>query len=237
VHVTTTKAVRVSLLPDAVRREAFAEASRFRGEFYECLTARRDELFELTDALLCVDGPVTSPVELTLLPEHRRGHGALYGALNRGRIDADRLRALLADMPLPRFDGDRLVLAVDVSPWLRSDAPCSADRLFCHVYGRAKSASQFIPGWPYSFVAVLEPGATSWTGILDVVRLGPEDDATAVTAAQLRAVVERLVAAGQWTPGDPDITIVMDAGYYVTRLAWVLRDLPASWSAGSAATP
>ncbi|MCX4429929.1 transposase [Streptomyces mirabilis] len=224
--MTTTKAVRVSLLPDAVRREAFAEASRFRGEFYECLTARQDELFELTDALLCVDGPVTSPVELTLAPEHRRGHGALYGALNRGRIDVDRLRALLANMPLPRFDGDRLVLAVDVSPWLRSDAPCSADRLFCHVYGRAKSASQFIPGWPYSFVAVLEPGATSWTGILDVVRLGPEDDATAVTATQLRTVVERLIAAGQWTPGDPDITIVMDAGYDVTRLAWVLRDLP-----------
>lgn len=87
------------------------------------------------------------------------------------------------------------------------------------------SASQFIPGWPYSFVAVLEPGA-SWTGILDVVRLGPEDDATAVTAAQLRTVVERLIAAGQWTSGDPDITIVMDAGHDVTRLAWVLRDLP-----------
>lgn len=139
--MTKTKAVRVSLLPDAVRREAFAQASRFRAEFYECLTARRDELFELTDALLCVDGPVVSPVDLTLVPEHRRGHGALYEALNHGRIDVDRLRSLLADMPLPRFDGGRLVLAVDVSPWLRSDAPCSADRLFCHVYGRAKTAS------------------------------------------------------------------------------------------------
>jgi hypothetical protein len=161
-----------------------------------------------------------------MVPEHRRGHGALYGVLSRGRIDVERLRTLLAGLPLPRFEGGRLVLAVDVSPWLRSDAPCSADRLFCHVYGRAKSAAQFIPGWPYSFVAVLEPGATSWTSILDVVRLGPEDDATAVTATQLRAVAEQLISAGQWTPGDPDITIVMDAGYDVTRLAWVLRDLP-----------
>jgi hypothetical protein len=33
----------------------------------------------------------------------------------------------------------------------------------------------------YSFVAVLEMGATSWTQILDAVRLGPADDATAVT--------------------------------------------------------
>lgn len=174
--------------------------SRFRGEFYECLTARSDELFELADVLLCVDGPVVSPVDLTLVPERRRGHGTLYGALNHGRTDVDRLRSLLADMPLPRFDGGRLVLAVDVSPWLprlTPDAPCSADRLFCHVYGRAKSASQFIPGRPYSFVAVLEPGATSWTGILDMARLGPEGEATAVTAAQLRDVAERLIAAGQ----------------------------------------
>lgn len=59
-----------------------------------------------------------------------------------------------------------------------------------------------------------------------MIRLGPQDDATAVTAAQLRAVVERLVAAGQWQSGDPDITIVMDAGYDVTLLAWVLRNLP-----------
>ncbi|GAA1069286.1 hypothetical protein GCM10009647_091470 [Streptomyces sanglieri] len=216
----------MSLLSDAVRREAFAEASRFRGEFYECLTARRDELFELADAVLCADGAVKSPVDLTLLPEHRRGHGAMHGGLNHGRLDVGRLRAALAGLSLPLFDGGRLVLAVDVSPWLRSDAPCSAERLFCHVYGRAKTASQFIPGWPYSFVAVLEPGATSWTAILDAVRFGPADDATAITAAQLRGVVERLIAAGQWQAGDPHIVIVSDAGYDVTRLAWVLRDLP-----------
>ncbi len=86
----------VGLLPDAVRREAFTEASRFRGEFYECLTARGDELFELVDAVLCADGAVKSPVDLTLLPEHRRGHGAMYGGLNRGRIDIGQLRTLLA---------------------------------------------------------------------------------------------------------------------------------------------
>jgi hypothetical protein len=38
----------------------------FRREFYACLTARADALFELTDAVLCADGPVTSLVELTL---------------------------------------------------------------------------------------------------------------------------------------------------------------------------
>lgn len=163
--MTTTKAVRVSLLPDAVRREAFAEASRFRGEFYECLTAPRDELFELADAVLCADGAVKSPVDLTLLPEHRRGHGAMYGGLNHGRIDVGRLRAALAELSLPRFDGGRLVLAVDVSPWLRSDAPCSAERLFCHVYGRAKTASQFILKFPQGRVVRARKESTRCCGL------------------------------------------------------------------------
>lgn len=30
-----------------------------------------------------------------------------------------------------------------------------------------------IPGWPYSFVAALEPGRTWWMAILDAVRPGP----------------------------------------------------------------
>ena len=46
-----------------------------------------------------------------------------------------------------------------------------------------------IPGWPYSWIVALEPGRTSWTLPLDAVRLGPADDATEVTAAQVRDVV------------------------------------------------
>jgi len=205
---------------------AVGELARFRRGFYDCLTARADALFELTDAVLCADGPVRSLVDLTLTAEHRRGHGALYDGLNCGRIDVARLRVDLACLPVPRTRDGRIVLAVDVSAWLRSDAATSAQRLFCHVYGRAKSASQFIPGWPYSFVVALESGRTSWTAMLDAVRLGPADDATAVTAEQLRAVVARLIAAGHWSPGDPDILIVMDSGYDITRLAFVLTDLP-----------
>lgn len=83
-----------------------------------------------------------------------------------------------------------------------------------------------MPGWPYSFVAALESGRTSWVALLGAVGLGPEDDATAVTAAQLRDVVERLTQAGHWKPGDPEILIVMDAGYDVTNLSHVLADLP-----------
>jgi hypothetical protein len=80
----SVKAVKMSLLLSRARRETLAEVSRFRGDFYACLTAQGDELFELADAVLCADGPVRSPVDLTLAPEHRRGHGGMYGGLNRG---------------------------------------------------------------------------------------------------------------------------------------------------------
>jgi hypothetical protein len=112
------------------------------------------------------------------------------------------------------------------APWLRPDAATSPDRLFCHVYGRGKGNAQLIPGWPYSFVAALETGRTSWTALLDGVRLGPTDDATAITAEQLSAVLERLITAGHWRRADPDIVIVADSGDDITRLAYLLADLP-----------
>lgn len=186
-----------SLAAEQPADAALGVLSHFRVEFYDCLYTRADALFELTDAVLCSDGPVTTLVELTLTAEHRRGHGAMYDAVNHGWLEPRRLRRLLASTPLPRAADGRIVLAVDVSNWLRPDAPTSPELLFCHVYGRGRSADQFIPGWPYSFVAALETGRTSWTAVLDAIRLGPADDATAVTATQLREVVTRLVHAGQ----------------------------------------
>jgi hypothetical protein len=215
-----------SLLERAADVESLAVLSRFRLDFHSCLTARGDELFELADAVLCADGPVRTLAGLSLAPEHRRGHGALYDAVNHGRIEIARLRRSLAGLPLPRAADGRLVLAADVSNWLRPGAATSPDRLFCHVYGRGKGQAQMIPGWPYSVIAALEPGRTSWTAVLDAVRLGPDDDETEVTAIQVRDVVARLIAAGQWSEGDPAILIVFDAGYDVTRLAWLLTDLP-----------
>ncbi|MFC8016248.1 NF041680 family putative transposase [Streptomyces cinereoruber] len=207
--------------------EAFEVLSRFRAEFYDCLYARGDALFELTDALLCADGPVKTRGELSLAVEHRRGHGAMYAALDRGWLEPARLRRALAGLPLPRAADGRIVLAVDVSHWLRPDAPTSPDRLFCHVYGRGdRRSDQLTPGWPYSFVAALETGRTSWCALLDAIRLGPADDAPQITADQLREVVQRLTAAGHWQAGDPEILIVMDSGYDVAYLPHALADLP-----------
>ena len=215
---------------------SLAVLSRFRDDLYGCLTTRADELFDLTDAVLCADGPVRTLAGLSLAPEHRRGHGAGYDAVSQGRVEIARLRRTVARLPLPRSAEGRIVLAADVSPWLRPDAATSPDRLFCHVPGRGKGQAQMIPGWPYSVVAALEPGRTSWTAVLDAVRLGPEDEETAVTAGQVRDVVTRLTGAGQWSHGDPEILVVFDAGYDVTRLAFLLADFRSGWWGGCAAT-
>lgn len=137
-----------------------------------------------------------------------------------------RLRFALAALPLPRVADGRIVLAADVSPWLRPDAATCPDRSFCHTYGRGDTKHLMIPGWPYSIVAALEVGRTSWTALLDAMRLEPGADVASLTAVQVRQVVERLIEAGQWTASDPDILIVVDAGYDVPRLAFLLQDLP-----------
>lgn len=211
---------------------ALSTLSIFREQYYTCLTARADALFELTDAALCADGPVISPVELSLAGEHRRGHGSVYAALNDGRVDQDALRDVLAAQPLPRAGGigvngrARIVLAVDVTSWLRPEAPTSAGRSFCHVYGRGRGNAQLIPGWQYSYIAALESGATSWTALLDIQRLHPDDDVSLITATQLRTIVERLQRNGTHRSDDPDILVVTDAGYDIPRLSVLLNDLP-----------
>jgi DDE superfamily endonuclease len=197
---------------------ALGRLAGFRGELYWCFGMRRDVLFEVCDAVLCKQERVLMLAELCLEPGCRRGHGAVYDALNSGEIHVARLRRALSALPLPEWADGRIRLAADVSNWLRPDAETSPERLFCHTYARGKGNAQLIPGWPYSFVAALEPGRTSWTLPLDAVRLGPADDATEVTAAQVRDVVTRIIAAGHWKPGAPDILAVFDAGYDLTRL-------------------
>ncbi|WP_328401603.1 hypothetical protein [Nocardia sp. NBC_00403] len=60
-----------------------------------------------------------------------------------------------------------------------------------------------IPGWPYSLICAFESGHSSWT------------------AQQMRRVVENLIAAGHGQPGDPNIWVLIDAGYDAPQLAFL----------------
>src|SRR4051794_29308907 len=126
------------------------------GDLLGCLGRRRDEPFELTDALLRCEGPVSSLVGLCLTPEHRRGHGALYDAVNHGEVDAERLRGVLAGLPLPRMFGGRIVMAVDAfRGCARTPRPVPSG---CSATSRAagRESDQLIPGWPYPPLTALE---------------------------------------------------------------------------------
>jgi hypothetical protein len=170
----------MSLLRHTVRREPLEHLSCFRGASYACLPARSEALFELADAVLCSDGPVRSLAELSLVGEHRWGHGGLYAAVARGHIDSDGPRRALAEVPLPRARDGRLVLAVDVTCWLRPDAHTSPQRILCHTYGGQG------PAHPGPRLALLDnlrarAGPQLVDRALDALRLAPGDDTDTAT--------------------------------------------------------
>ncbi len=58
--------------------------------------------------------------------------------MSHGRIDVERFKTAIAAVPVPRAADGRIVLAVDVTCWLRPGAHTSPDRVLCHTYGRGK---------------------------------------------------------------------------------------------------
>ena len=141
--VAVAVAFSMAWLTDAVedrpgQEQAGALLTGFRCELRRCFAGRGDTLAELADAVLCKQDRVHMLAELSLEPECRRGHGAVYDALNCGEVRVARLCRALAGLPLPRWDDGRIRLAVDVSNWLRPDAATSPERLFCHCYARGK---------------------------------------------------------------------------------------------------
>jgi hypothetical protein len=126
----------------------------FRAAFHRLLWRRADALFELTDAMLCAQGPVRSPVELSMEPEFRRGHGSIYAALDQGRIDAGGLQRLLLSVAATARPGQPLMFALDVTPDARPDAEYAEERVMVQV--RGKGGDTFLPGWPHSLLVAVQ---------------------------------------------------------------------------------
>jgi hypothetical protein len=171
----------MSVLHERAAVEALSGLSRFRDGFYDCLDARADALFELADAAICTDGPVTSLAQLSLAPVFRRGHGALYDALADGAVDEDRLRELLAgqlpaDVPL--------MFGIDATTYPRPNAECSPDRGLHYAPCRCDGDRKVVPGWQFQWVMGLEWGTSSWTMPVDAQRL-PEGTCPVTATAGL----------------------------------------------------
>ena len=207
--------------PDALRA--------FRRSFYECFHRRKDALFELSDAMLSADGAVPSPAHLSLQQPHRRGWGSLYAALDRGRIDAEALRKLLACHPLAgaAIAGEPSVYAVDTSVWDRCDAECSPERGFYYHPSRHSAGQPIVAGWAYQFVAQLNFVRESWTAPMDVERLRPGQDVNVLAAEQVRSFLRRRRSSCE--EGRTDATsplFVFDAGYDPVKVQQGLEGSP-----------
>jgi hypothetical protein len=176
----------------------------FREDFFASLASWGDALFELTDAVLCSAGPVSSVPSLSLEPVFRRSHGSVYKALAWGEIDTEALRQALvaarpADWPL--------IFAVDSSTWDRCDAETSPERGFYYSASKHSAGQPIVAGWSYQWICQLNWNPDSWTAPLDATRIPPTADSTQATVDQVRALVDRL-------PDDRDVPMfVLDAGY------------------------
>jgi len=202
----------------AVSEDPLGTLAAFRVAVYAAFGARRDALFELLDALLTASA-VPSPVHLSLVPVHRRGHGSLYAALAAGEIAAAAVERLLAalPLPLPADEADApAIYAVDGSVWPRCDAETSPQRGFYHHSSRHSNGQPIVAGWLYQWVAQVRLTADSWTAPLSVERVPPGANANEAAAGQVRRVVARRPADGRLP------LFVFDAGYDPVQLAQAL---------------
>src|SRR5665213_3634174 len=146
------------------------ELVSFRHDLFDSFDSWGDALFELSDALLCTTGAVSSVPRLSLEPEFKRGHGSLYKALSKGRIDEDRLRRLLMEYRPPSWP---LVFAIDASTWARCDAETSPERGFYHSASKHSAGQPIVAGWSYQWITQLDWAFNSWTAPVDAARIPP----------------------------------------------------------------
>jgi hypothetical protein len=192
--------------------------ARFRAAAYAAFSRRQDALFELCDTLLTT-GPVPSLPLLSVQPQHRRGWGSLYDALAAGEIGPGRLEQLLVSHPLA---GGEPIYAVDVSVWPRCDAETSPERALYYHASRHSAGQPIVAGWAYSWIAQVGFARESWTAPLRVRRLRPQENANALAAEQIAAVLPDLQAT------DPLPWYLFDAGYDPVQLTQALGDTPAA---------
>ena len=143
-------------------------------------------------------------------PRSPEGLGQLYAALDKGRIDKDALKGLLASHD-PGAVGAP-VYAVDVSPWPRCDAETSPERVYLYHPSRHSAGQPIVAGWAYQFVARLSFERNSWVAPVGARRVRLEEDSNDVAAEQVKALLDSLPQRGV-AP-----LFVFDAGYDPVRL-------------------
>ena len=125
---------------------------------------------------------------LSLEPCFRRSHGSLYKALDRGGLDTEAIRDLLA---AHRPEDWPLVFAVDASIWAAvMPRPARSGVLLLRV--KHSAGQPIVAGWSYQWITALDWAHDSWTAPMDATRIPTDTDAVSATATQIRALTTRL---------------------------------------------
>ena len=170
--------------PQPAGAGSLSQLVEFRHGLHGCFWRWGDALFELADAMLCAPGAVGSVPALSLEPEFRRSHGSLYKALERGRIDEDRLRALLVAQRPASWP---LVFAVDASTWDRCDAECSPERGFYYSASKTNNGTSWSPGRSRTRRRICSAVAVvlSWSGGMRAMSRGAVHESKAQSSWQI----------------------------------------------------
>lgn len=207
-------------VPDRSLGAQLRALQQFRRQLYACFGAWRDTLFELVDALLASAQRPPSLPWLTLEAPLNRGHGSVYKALKRGRIDTAALARTLTGLVIGSADpAEPLVFALDCSQWPRPDAVTSPGRTLNYdaVKDRRDQRAPVTPGWWFQWLAATNSEHSSWAQPVDLAWIGPDDNHHKVAVTQIKALLDRLPASSAGVP-----VVCLDGDY---SAAWIGRQL------------
>jgi hypothetical protein len=159
----------------------------FRQAIYEHgMTARRDALFNVLDALLC-EGSVSSFAMLSQSEQFQRKWPSLYAALADGRMNSEWLREYLAgQVPSQGV----CVFPLDGSPWPRPRSRVLEERQYIYQASSDVNGGTVTVGYPYSLLEWCVEPHTSWSLPIDVRRVPADQTAQAIGAEQIRTLAK-----------------------------------------------
>jgi hypothetical protein len=200
-----------------VQKNVIAVLQGIRQEIYACFKRASDALFNLTDAVLSESQAKSLP-ELSLSAFFERKWPSVYEALEDGRIDVEKLRAVWVKALLAEKGKDEPIwIAVDASVIERPDARTSQDRGIIHLANLPLVDKPIGIGWMFSTVVLLPEKPSSWAPILDQQRIKTEQTPIQVAVAQLQALKSLL--------GNRRVIVLADRGYCTPTFLRACHDL------------
>ncbi len=175
-------------------KENINKLIEFRQAVYQNgITARRDAVFDVLDALLA-QGSVPSFALLSQAEPFQRKWPSLYAAVEDGRLNEVWLRKFLAQH-VP--DRGICVFALDGSPWPRPRAKTLDDRQYVFQASSDVNGGTIAIGYPYSSLEWVVEAHTSWALPVDERRVPSSQTPQEAGSQQIEDLCQARAAYGE----------------------------------------